>query len=227
MRTHIAKALQSRCKAIRNAVKSYNAAALLMDPPRSTLDWSRVSHYSFLEEFQLLHGSRQDIQDKRWAELAVRETMKQDLRIKRAKEEIVRCNVEIQRLHTAIRDEHRAFLHLLNSLKEQGSIIYGAVREYVSLRQQVNFQILARLEKIYSLPGFTGDHTAGVRKGTTSPPSDFDSTTVQNGQVAASAELEIDEENSTPSDYIDDVDEETLGDIGGLVDYIAELPLKE
>ena len=227
MRTHIAKALQSRCKAIRNAVKSYNAAALLMDPPRSTLDWSRVSHYSFLEEFQLLHGSRQDIQDKRWAELAVRATMKQDLRIKRAKEEIVRCNVEIQRLHTAIRDEHRAFLHLLNSLKEQGSIIYGAVREYVSLRQQVNFQILARLEKIYSLPGFTGDHTAGVRKGTTSPPSDFDSTTVQNGQVAASAELEIDEENSTPSDYIDDVDEETLGDIGGLVDYIAELPLKE
>ena len=79
MRTHIAKALQSRCKAIRNAVKSYNAIALLMEPPRPTLDWSRVSHYSFLEEFQLLHGSRQDIQDKRWAELAVRETMKQDL----------------------------------------------------------------------------------------------------------------------------------------------------
>ena len=221
MRTHISKALQSRCKAIRNAVKSYNAIALLMEPPRPTLDWSRVSHYSFLEEFQLLHGSRQDIQDKRWAELAVRETMKQDLRIKHAKEEIVRCNIEIRHLHMAILDEHRAFDHLLPSLKEQGNIIYGAVQEHVALRQQVNFQILARLEKIYSLAGFTGDRTPGVWKGTIS--SGFDTATLQPGLTAAADELAI-EENS---DNIDDADEDAAGDIGGLVDYIAELPLKE
>ncbi|KJA22422.1 hypothetical protein HYPSUDRAFT_124967, partial [Hypholoma sublateritium FD-334 SS-4] len=98
-------ALQARCKAIRNAVNKYNAAAVKLNPPKPTLDWSRVSHYSFLEEFDLLRGSRQDIAHHRWTELAVRETMKQDLRIKRAHEEIARCNVEIRRVHTSILDK--------------------------------------------------------------------------------------------------------------------------
>ena len=82
--THIAKALQTRCKAIHNAVAAYNKAALNMIPARPTLDWLRVSHYSFLEEFQLLRGTRQDITHKCWTELAVLETIKQDLHIKRA-----------------------------------------------------------------------------------------------------------------------------------------------
>ena len=55
MRTHIAKALQSHCKAIRNAVNFYNTIAQKMSKP--TLDWTRMSHYSFLEEFELLRGT--------------------------------------------------------------------------------------------------------------------------------------------------------------------------
>ncbi|KJA13225.1 hypothetical protein HYPSUDRAFT_123579, partial [Hypholoma sublateritium FD-334 SS-4] len=121
MRTHIAKALQARCKAIRNAVNAYNTAALKLNLPKPTLDWSRVSHYSFLEEFDLLRGSHQDIGHKRWTELAVRETMKQDLRIKRAHEEITRCNIEIRRVHTSILDEHEHFKRRLQDLKSEGS----------------------------------------------------------------------------------------------------------
>ena len=79
MRTHIAKSFQKRCKAIQNAVKAYNAAAVALDPPRPTLDWTRVSHYGFLNEFNLLRDTRQDIRDKPWTDLAVRETMKQDV----------------------------------------------------------------------------------------------------------------------------------------------------
>ena len=91
----------------------------------------------------------------------------------------------------------------------------------MALRQQVNFQILARLEKIYLLAGFTGDRTPGVRKGTIS--SGFDTVPVQPGLTAAADELAIEEDNEN----IDDADEDGAGDIGGLVDYIAELPLKE
>ena len=54
MRTHIAKALQKRSKAIQRAVKTYNAAVSALDPPRLTIDWNTVSHYKFLEEFPLL-----------------------------------------------------------------------------------------------------------------------------------------------------------------------------
>ncbi|KAG6369144.1 hypothetical protein JVT61DRAFT_1403 [Boletus reticuloceps] len=51
---HIAKALQVRCRAIQAAVRKYNDAASTLQPPRQALNWSKVSHYSFLEEFTLL-----------------------------------------------------------------------------------------------------------------------------------------------------------------------------
>ena len=74
MRTHIAKALQSRCKAIRNAVKTYNAAAAELVPPHSPISWETVSHINFLEEFNLLHDTRQDIHEKPWSQPAIRYT---------------------------------------------------------------------------------------------------------------------------------------------------------
>jgi hypothetical protein len=116
MRTHIAKSLQARCKAIRNAVDKYNAAAAALSPPRQAVDWSRVSHYGFLEEFGLLRGTRQDVIDKPWSQPAVRETMKQHLRIKRAREEITACNVQIRRLQTSIHDEDLFFDSVLLKL---------------------------------------------------------------------------------------------------------------
>ena len=55
MHTHIAKSLNTQCKAIQNAVKGYNAAALHMSPSHPTLDWEKASHYVFLKDFQLLY----------------------------------------------------------------------------------------------------------------------------------------------------------------------------
>ncbi|KAG1885372.1 hypothetical protein F4604DRAFT_1878101 [Suillus subluteus] len=112
MRTHISKSLQTRCHAIQTAIKKYNDAASQLHPPRPPLEWSKVSHYSFLEEFNLLRETRQDIRDKMWARPAIRETMRQWLHIQRAKEEIERCNVEVRRLHTFIVDEDRHFTHI-------------------------------------------------------------------------------------------------------------------
>ncbi len=73
MRTHLAKSLQTRCKAIQNAVDKYNIAAQSIG--RDPLDWSTVSHYSFLEEFTLLRNTRQDVLEKPWTRPAVRLTM--------------------------------------------------------------------------------------------------------------------------------------------------------
>ncbi|KAF8159744.1 hypothetical protein B0H34DRAFT_796962 [Crassisporium funariophilum] len=65
MRTHIAKALQKRIKAIQRAVKMYNATASALDPPRLMIDWNSVLHYKFLEEFPLLQNTSQDLTGKR------------------------------------------------------------------------------------------------------------------------------------------------------------------
>ena len=162
MRTHIAKALQKRSKAIQRAVKMYNTVASALDPPRPTIDWNTVSHYKFLEDFPLLRNTSQDLTGKRWASPAVRETMKQWRRICRAREETIRCNVEIRRLHTSIVDEGRFFDKILAQSAVLGPI-HGAVKDFITQRTHVNNRLLLKISKIYDLEGFSGTASPGVR----------------------------------------------------------------
>ena len=61
LRKHIAKALQVRSQAIRNALERYNAAATMPSLPHSTLCWDKVVQYAFLADFDLLQETCQDI----------------------------------------------------------------------------------------------------------------------------------------------------------------------
>jgi len=165
-RTHLAKSLQTRCKAIRSATEAYNRAARALDPPRPSLDWTQVSRYSFLEEFSLLRNTRHDISKAPWADPVVRETIKKFFRVRRAHEEIQRCNVETRRLFTSIHDEAHKLSGTLKVLVEQKSPIFGAVNEYCVRRRQVNALLLGQIQQVFDLDGFTGDRTLGCRKGT-------------------------------------------------------------
>ncbi|KAG2068067.1 hypothetical protein BDR04DRAFT_1025593, partial [Suillus decipiens] len=138
MRTQILKFLQMHCHAIQNAVKKYNEAVVKLEPPRPTLEWSKVSHYQFLDEFTLLRNTRHDIHDKPWAKLAICETMCQHQRIQRAHEEILRCNVEIRRLHSAILDEQCHFKKVIRELEATGSPLLVVVQEAAKIRTLVN-----------------------------------------------------------------------------------------
>lgn len=164
-RTHLAKSLQTRCKAIRNATEAYNRAVRVLDPPRPPLDWSQVSHYSFLDEFNLLRNTRHDISSAPWANPVVRETIKKFLRVHRAHEEINRCNIEIRRLFTSIHDEDRRFDIILKRLAGQNNVILGAVGEYCTRCRHVNALLLERIRCTFALDGFTGNMTVGLRKG--------------------------------------------------------------
>jgi hypothetical protein len=162
---HIAKSIQKRCTAIQNAVKTYNAAALSLTPPRSTVDWSAVSHYNFIEEFSILRDTHQDIRNKRWAQPVIREMMKRAQRIARAHEEIIRCNVELRRLQTWIHDEDRFFVTVLERLKTSGQLLYHPVLDFCTRRRRINAEILIRITQTQALEGFTGALTPGTRKG--------------------------------------------------------------
>ncbi|KAG1897855.1 uncharacterized protein F5891DRAFT_1191479 [Suillus fuscotomentosus] len=113
--------------------------------PRLLLEWAKVSHYQFLDEFMLLHETRQDIHDKPWAKLAIRETMRQHLRIQWAREEVVRCNVEIRRIHTAIIDEDHHFSRILKDLDDTGSPLLVAAHDFCQRQCLVNAQVLKRI----------------------------------------------------------------------------------
>lgn len=218
MRTHIAKSLQTHCKAIQNAVKVYNATATALNPPRPTIDWSRVSHYGFLDEFELLRDTRQDISKKPWALPAVRETIKQHHRINRAKEEIVRCNVEIRCLHTSIHDEEIRFALTLQRLQDENHPIAGAVQDYIVRCHRVNEQILTRIFQTHSLDGYSGERTPGTRKGAVVGED------IESAWESAGERVEQDDSDASNNGLDDD---EVHRSIDTLVEYISDLALKE
>jgi hypothetical protein len=54
MRKHIAKALQVRSKAVKNAIERYNDAAAALDPPMCSVTWDQVVEYAFLVDCDIL-----------------------------------------------------------------------------------------------------------------------------------------------------------------------------
>ncbi|KDQ10069.1 hypothetical protein BOTBODRAFT_116280 [Botryobasidium botryosum FD-172 SS1] len=159
-----------RSQAIRTALNAYNSAAQDLNPPRPTYDWEKLSHYGFLQDCLLLRESRPEVLSKPWSQPAIRVLMKQHLRIQRAREEIVRCNVEIRRLHMFVIDKNATLLATRKGLEDSQNILLGPFKQYCDLRRRVNNQILARIFETYRLDGFTGIPKPGVRKGKV-PPS--------------------------------------------------------
>jgi hypothetical protein len=215
MRTHIAKALQTRCKAIRNAVKIYNAAAAQLDPPRPSISWEHVSHINFLEEFNLLHNTRQDIRAKRWSQPAIRELMKSFQRVKRAGEEIERCNIAVRRLYTAILDENDKFDEVLSRPQLTASPMYGAVKDFTDRRRRVNDLLLAKLEHLAHSQDFSGNFSRGVRLG-----SDVFH------RKGSDLQAVVDQNMKEMGDDEEDEDFEEMDElVSHLVDYVGDLAI--
>ncbi|KAF7970293.1 hypothetical protein HWV62_24418 [Athelia sp. TMB] len=219
MRTQIAKNLQRRCKAIQSAVTAYNTAARALDPPRPTLDWSKASHYSFLEDFQLFRETNKDLADKPWSSPLVRVAIKQHNRVKRAHEEIGNCNIDIRRLQTYALDENTDLGRIVEDLHERREPIAGAVEEYVIRRIQVNKHLLSGIYKIHRLTGFTGDTSPGVRIGRVMPSAER----VHAFSMDRTEDDEDDDSDEAPPDSDSD-DDEAQEQYQGLVNFISDMP---
>ncbi|KAJ3804751.1 hypothetical protein F5876DRAFT_52960 [Lentinula aff. lateritia] len=241
MRTHIAQALQRRAKAIRNAVNEYNKHALMLDPPRDTLDWTKVTHFSFIDQFDILRDTRHNVFHEKWAQPLYRELMNRVHKVSRAREEIHRVNIELRRLHTRIVDEEKLFASTLEHLR--GSLMLGPVLEYVTRRREVNKLLISRINATYNLPGFTGTpwpgesinpvhatypHTPSaseMHEPDTSPPT-------SPGHNAGSSNVphstpddrqpQFEDDNSEDEGPLED-DDEFVDDMGKVVDFIAGL----
>jgi hypothetical protein len=133
-------------------------------------------------------------------------------RLAQAETQIIRCNVEVRRVHTAIVDEERHFAKVLDNLKMTGDIVYHAVYEHAELRRRVNLHVLGWINRTYSLAGFTGNANPGVRKGTKNTPAIATLHTVVEPTDVDDVD---DEETGELSD-----DDEAVANVDRVVDYV-------
>ena len=140
--------------------------------------------------------------------------MKQRLRIKRAEEEIFRCNIEVRRLHTHIYDEKERYTSILRKIREASDPIYISVEEYCTRRQRVNEYLMEQIQLIFNLPGFSGLRTIGHRIGS----EQSSNLGAQPDTVTVSIPGEI-----MMNDGEDESDDEENEQVSGLINFIGSL----
>ena len=163
LREKIGKALKTRSEAIRTALQQYNVAAAKLTPPRPQLSWAAVLKAVTIADFDLLRDTRSDIRSLPWTEPSRREAASMYFGIKRAREEIVRLNVEIKRLLTFMRDMHVDYYHAISA----NMIIDRAIACQLSVeweyQDRINESIVVQLMQTSRLPGFSGSLSFGTR----------------------------------------------------------------
>ncbi|KAJ7043626.1 hypothetical protein C8F04DRAFT_1251032 [Mycena alexandri] len=165
MRKHIAKALQTRSEAVKNAIARYNMAAVSMEPPMPLLTWDEVVEYVFLADFEFLRATDGELDGRKWTRPACRLAMTMYFKIVRAREEIVRLNVEIRRLVTWISDEDEFLRRKEVEVREAGAPhIAVLIRTYRLERARSDMGHMKRIWALAKTPGFTGCVLPGLSK---------------------------------------------------------------
>ena len=125
--------------------------------------------------------------------------MKKERQIRRAREEIVRCNVEVHRLHTWIIDENTLLDSRVRALQIERDPIAGALASYSVRRQRLNSRLLATISQIYALDGYTGRRVSGQRLGD-SPATQPTAAPEPTELAAEFKELAFEEQDDTPDE---------------------------
>ncbi|KAK1219024.1 hypothetical protein PQX77_018276 [Marasmius sp. AFHP31] len=162
----ITQALRACAKAIQKALDDYNESALSMDPPRPRLQWTEILDMVTLADFDLLKEIHLDLTNVPWAQPHNRECVQLYFRLKRAREEINRLNVEIRRLISFMIDEmyadhYRAWMQLD---QQENYPLAIEVWERMRTMVEIDGHIAIRLVRTSKLHGFTGTLVPGRRK---------------------------------------------------------------
>jgi hypothetical protein len=136
-----------------------------MVPPRTALTWESVVNAVNIADFDILKDTRQDIRMLEWAQPANREGMVMYFQIKRAKEEIIRLNVEIRRLLTFLYDDHVDHFRAIHANKTINPSLSHEIFLRWEYRTKIHEDIVKRLLQTSKLVGFSGSLFYGQRKG--------------------------------------------------------------
>ena len=204
LRKHIAQALSRRCAAIRNAISRYNDLAPLQKPPRPLLVYSEVVDYCTFSEFEILKHSDHDVLSKEWATLANRQAANKYFKIRRAEEEIDRCNVEVARVQAWV-DEEDIVMSRAVATHEGSDLTFAAhLKVLQTQRRHVNDHLRTRLGQIYKLPGYNGPLPPVAVSFTPAAPSTVPSTSLEAGAEGHVDNNHIDDEDEQHDDEDED-----------------------
>lgn len=162
MRVQISRHLKVRAITIRTAIKNYNNAAASLDPPREKLNINKVLSMAFLSDFDALRYTRpgNDISQKPWSKPSVRVLTDKHFELLRAKEELVRLNMEWRRVRAWISDERALFLATIDSLKENGNRLQASALQSRWHRVEKGHRIaqhwLAKTRRLDGFSAYTG-----------------------------------------------------------------------
>jgi hypothetical protein len=223
LRETIWRALKTRGKAIRSALDRYNHIAPSMNPPAPLLEWKQLMDYTFVSEFELLKHSHshQDITREPWAIPSNREMTTKYFKIVRAREEIVRVNIEVRRLHTSIRDEHIMYEQNITRLQESSPLLAAEIQNQYATRRRINTTHILRIGAIEALPGFSGICGPGIRCGASVNEIETMVPTFVGGSPDERAYIS-DAERAGTGMADGEVDDEVDGDLGHVGDDLDE-----
>jgi hypothetical protein len=157
--------LRTRSGAIKTALQQYNDAAAKLNPPQNPLTWSTVLKAATVADFDLLRDTRTDIRCLPWTEPSRREATTYYFGIKRAREEIVRLNVEITRLLTFMFDTHVDYYHAVQRYIIEDRPLANSFSQQWQYQDRINESVVRKLVQASQLRGFTGKLTIGSRIG--------------------------------------------------------------
>jgi hypothetical protein len=207
LRTHIARALQSRSHAIKKALETYNCAASTLQSSAPQLSWEQIVDYAFLSEFDLLRDVRQDVREKPWASPGNRILRDNYFKIERAREEIERLNIEICRVITYMADE-TDFLNAMEAeLAQENPELAYQVSRYHMERGRALSTHQARFKKLFKDPRFTGTSIPG--RSVHLPPSPDRPTPAAVPSSSDNLDGNADEDEDISEDEDDDLDDIT------------------
>jgi len=153
-RTSIFKHMKSRSNTIRSAIASYNAFARRLGRP--TLDFKKTMEYSFIAEFDLLRIGRTDIRAEPWSNPHNRALRDSYFRVIRAREEIKRLHLEMDRMHAWMRQERSDHETAVTELKETEPDLASELVTVYAEQLRVHHVIRYWLAKCQDLDGFAG-----------------------------------------------------------------------
>ncbi|KAJ7269479.1 hypothetical protein C8J57DRAFT_976067, partial [Mycena rebaudengoi] len=165
LREKIGKALKMRADTVHRALMEYNTAAGSLNPPRDQLIWAEVIQTATLAEFDLLKDTCADVRQLPWTQPARREAALLYFRIKQAKEEMRRLDIEMTCIITFGIDTHVDFYRAIIKTYITEPHLACELSEWWKYKTRINCSIVQRLIQMSRLPGFTGTLFPGQHLG--------------------------------------------------------------
>jgi hypothetical protein len=113
----LAQALKKRAAALQRALGDFNKEAKKLKRPLLSMD--DLLGYSFIADVDILRESRDDIRSQQWTVPAVRQGVMMWLKMERAKEEMVRVQVEAKRMEIWITDSSTRRKQVIMELEKE------------------------------------------------------------------------------------------------------------